>query len=353
MRNAINLFLILAISFTFSGCSKSRSFKELVLKDGIYYLKESTKPYSGKILERFPSGEDSLKARITNGVLDGDYTTYYKSGAVRDSMIYKTDTLIRKKSWNENGNRLLIPRSSLIIDKDWRCFLKTPDGKQIPFSGLTVDSNYVEYDVKWVRIVEYLNGDKDGILEKYNLNGKIDLKISYKNGKQNGQEISFFYDGSNYYSKWWKNGLLNGESIYYYGKGKIKSKEQWINGYKEGKTKNYFESGKVQFEANYSKDEMIGKGVWYNENGNKICEGQLLNNVREGLWIWFNENGSISSKAEYKDGNIKMKCKCCGQSYWSNEGWTSIIDLYNGWAATPIPRTSGEYCSERCASRCQ
>lgn len=322
MRNAISLFLILAISCTFSGCSKSRSFNELVLKDGIYYLKESTKPYSGKILERFPSGEDSLKARITNGVLDGDYTTYYKSGAVRDSMIYKTDTLIRKKSWNENGSRLLIPRSSLIIDKDWRCFLKTPDGKQITFSGLTVDSNYVEYETKHIRIVEYLNGDKDGILERYNLNGKIDLKKEYKGGKANGTELQYWENGKIRVKSCYNNDILNGENFVYFENGKIAAKRSWVNGKQEGKEIGYFENGKISGELTYLNGELEGKCVWYDENGNKTSE-----------YI-------------YHKGSYQKKCPCCNTEFWSKEGWSAENASYYA------RQNGGEYCCKKCALMC-
>ena len=331
MKDTTNFILVISILFLFSGCTKTRSFKDLEQNDGIYFLKDRTKPYTGKILEIYATGDDSIRALIIAGKLDGDYITYYKSGSVRDSMIYKSDTLIRKKSWNEKGSRLLVPRNILEIDNEWKCFEVASDGTKIAFSGLTVDSNYVEDNVKYVRLIEYLNGEKNGILERYYLNGKINLKKEYTKGIANGIEIGYFENGKIDFSCYYKNNLLEGESKSYFENGAISLKKSWKRGRLEGKCISFYKNGRIQYDANYFKGNRNGKCIWYDENGN------------------------ISTERNYHNGFYEMKCECCGKKYWSNEGWSSRPSMFfaRGWdEPTTFKEVEGVYCSKRCAFVC-
>lgn len=331
MKKTTNFIFVISILFFFSGCAKTKSFKDLEQEKGFYYLKGKTKLYTGKILEKYATREDSIKAYIKNGVLDGDFTTYYKSGSVRDSMIYKSDTLIRKKSWNENGSRLLVPRKILEIDNEWKCYEVAPDSTKIPFSGLTVDSNYVEDNVKYIRLVEYLNGEKNGILERYFLNGKINLKKEYLKGEANGMEIGYYENGKINYSCNYKNNKVEGENIIFYENGAISCKRFWKNGKQDGKYTSFYANGGIKYDANY------------------------INGDREGKCVWYDENGGITTERNYHNGYYEMRCECCGKKYWSNEGWSSRPSMFfaRGWdEPTTFKEVEGVYCCKKCAYVC-
>ena len=77
------LFLLLAFTLIFVSCKHKTSMSELILKDSLYYsAKDTLKPFTGEILNKYKSGEDSLVAVIDSGKFVGDYLTFHKNGLV-------------------------------------------------------------------------------------------------------------------------------------------------------------------------------------------------------------------------------------------------------------------------------
>jgi antitoxin component YwqK of YwqJK toxin-antitoxin module len=125
---------------------------------------------------------------------------------------------------------------------------KIGDNKDtILFTGIAVDSNNIEDGKKYIIEEECLNGELNGLMTKYYLNGKIYFTLKFKNGKRNGNEVS------------------------------------------------YYENGQKSGEGSYSNDEMDGKWIWYKENGNIDFEKEYKNGSYEkkcdccSKMFWSNE----------------------------------------------------------------
>ena len=72
-------FALLIIIFIFiNGCfGKKVSSNELQERNGLYYLVNKSKPFSGVIINRYPNGFVSSKIKIKNGKKEGKYTEYF------------------------------------------------------------------------------------------------------------------------------------------------------------------------------------------------------------------------------------------------------------------------------------
>jgi len=63
--------------------------KLMVKKDGVWFLKNSTVPYTGKFIDYFLNGKEQGDGTLKNGVADGIRTIYYTNGNKRYFYTYK------------------------------------------------------------------------------------------------------------------------------------------------------------------------------------------------------------------------------------------------------------------------
>ncbi|SVB98682.1 uncharacterized protein METZ01_LOCUS251536, partial [marine metagenome] len=86
LNKTLLIYFLLLLIF---GCSQSTDKTKTVVetaltnKDGLLYLSNSDKPYTGKVVGYYESGEKLFDGFYNTGVLVGYYTYYQKDGSVK------------------------------------------------------------------------------------------------------------------------------------------------------------------------------------------------------------------------------------------------------------------------------
>ena len=142
------------------GCPESVDYKDLVKRDGLYYKKFTTIPFTGKVTGQY-------QGKIRNGKKHGLWVGFWSNGQLMSKGTYKDG--------NQQGPNVSYHKNG-----------------QLWFKGTYKDGIW---DGKWVRYHEngqlhfkgtYKDGKSEGPWEYFNKDGTVDGKITgtYKNGKK-------------------------------------------------------------------------------------------------------------------------------------------------------------------------
>ena len=180
--------------------SKYVEFNELIDKNGIFYFKNDTEPYSGQVKGNF-SGD--MKNGLPSGVWEE----------------YNNGILISKSTYNKGGlEGLLINYYS---------------------NGSIKETGYVKNN-KWIgKHIEYYD------------NGIIREEKNYLDGKLEGNALLYFKNGKIKESKFYKSDKLNKEFLYYYNNGQLWIKSNYLNGKLNGDRFIYYEDGSLEKKETY------------------------------------------------------------------------------------------------------
>ena len=85
--------------------------KKLEEREGIYYVKDSDTPYTGKVYELYPSrtglptGEKEMEGNFKDGKRDGLWMAWHRNGQKKGEVNFKDGKLVEgsEKRWNEKG----------------------------------------------------------------------------------------------------------------------------------------------------------------------------------------------------------------------------------------------------------
>jgi len=92
------------------GCSKEPINIEttLVERDGIFYTKDTNKPYSGPVFSLYEGGEKKSEGNIKDGKGDGKWTLWYENGQKKSEGKFEDDKKDGLwKDYYENGQLYL------------------------------------------------------------------------------------------------------------------------------------------------------------------------------------------------------------------------------------------------------
>ena len=112
--------LIITALMLVVGCSKPEPINyntTLVQRDGVFYTKDTNKPYAGPVFSLNKNGQKRSEGTLKDGKKDGKWTLWF-SGYIdhngsddvgphyfkQDEGTYKDGKLIDFKEWDENGN---------------------------------------------------------------------------------------------------------------------------------------------------------------------------------------------------------------------------------------------------------
>jgi len=203
MKKILNFSVALFIAIVLFGCSSKPKLSDLVIKDGVYYVKDKTEPFTGKINEKYSNGKDSLIANIEKGKFNGVYISYYENGNMRDSILYDKGNVQNIKSWLENGSIKKTSKTELFKDKDGFTCIVDIKNDTLFFTGIAIDSNVKVSGEKLIEEETFSSGELNGPTTRYYSNGKKRLEGAYVKGVEDG--------------KWtWykKNGQVENERVY-------------------------------------------------------------------------------------------------------------------------------------------
>ena len=160
------LFPILISCNSYSGSSDKTVCvdTDALIRNGIIYLPNETKPFTGNNLCKYENGQIKSEGNYTDGKPDGKVIDWYENGQIEAEGNYKDGKPDGKVTgWFENGQIQTV--------------LNLKDGK---LDGKVIDW----YENGQIEAEEnYKDGKLDGKATYWHENGKIKGKVTFKGGK--------------------------------------------------------------------------------------------------------------------------------------------------------------------------
>ncbi|NLK63224.1 MAG: hypothetical protein GX287_07210 [Fusobacteria bacterium] len=95
------------LAFLLIGCSKEINYDQLENRGNTHYIIGSKKPYSGKAVIYYSTGEKKGISTFVSGKLNGEAITFYKNGKLQSKSNFKDNLPSGSHiSYDENGNVL-------------------------------------------------------------------------------------------------------------------------------------------------------------------------------------------------------------------------------------------------------
>ena len=73
--------------------SKSGDETTLIEKDGLMYLPDSDKAYTGEVFTNYENGQIAFKGEYRNGLKDGRFEDYYENGQTKKLINYDNNVI--------------------------------------------------------------------------------------------------------------------------------------------------------------------------------------------------------------------------------------------------------------------
>ncbi len=247
-------------------------------KDGIAYLPNENKPFTGKYEEFHSNGEKK-------------YVTIYDDGK-RKKGIY----------WDEKGEHEFehlvekYYKTSIVIEeKNGVSYLPNTDK---PYTGIS-EEYYASGRTKAKK--SYINGKQDGKQESWYENGQKEFEVCWKNGKHDGIEKYWHENGQKTaLDSYSKNGRDRTLTLFYEN-GQKATEMNYKNGKYNGLTTAWYENGQKSLEENYKDDEKDGTATFWHGNGQKGIETRYKNGKQNGVETSWDEDGKKIGDLTYKD----------------------------------------------------
>lgn len=124
--------------------------------------------------------------------------------------------------------------------------LRSNEGKWY-FQGKPFTGNAVSYynDKRKKEVIPFVEGQKNGVSQKWFSNGKLQKQIFYKNNKLEGEGKSWWEDGKLASKSFYVNGVGNGVQKEWHPNGKMAKITTLKNGVEEGLQQAWLENGKI------------------------------------------------------------------------------------------------------------
>jgi len=241
------LLLIVLPLLMIVGCSKPVEDSTLINKDGLMYITDSDKPYTGEVFTNYSTGEKEYQGTYENGLLI-QYSYLNKDGSIKEPV--NIETLI-----DRGGNLFEI-------------------NGQKPYTG----DIFELYPNGNKKLSGSLKGGKfDGELIEYYSNGQMLIKEMYVGGVKNGSYNSWFENGQKWTEGTFKNGEWDGLQTEWYENGQIIFEKIYNNGFEIKKKEwSYWGNGQKKEEVTFKDGKKDGLQTEWYKNGQKWTEGNLI-----------------------------------------------------------------------------
>ena len=248
MKKPLIILFSILISFNSYGVKLDFSLDtfcdqspKVQVRDGLFYLPNQQKPYSGENLCVYLSnGQYYSQGEIKKGLRDGKWTYWYENGEKKPDILYV-------------GGEVVKDLIDITIEKLY-------DNGQVEWSRTWKDS---KEDGKWSEWYEngqllfegnYIGGKKVGKWVEWYENGQIWIEKNYKEGNYDGKLTVWDSDGQKSLESYYIDGIKDGVSTSY-NDGLIWLVDVYKNGEKVKHT--YYQNGQIDTEASYKDGECI------------------------------------------------------------------------------------------------
>ena len=264
--------ILTAIFVFIVGCSQSEpvNFGLLEDRDGTYYLKGESKPFSGPVFSVAGFGSGST-GTILKGKFEGEFKSFFGDGQIRSLDTFK-DGLRDGKFEYFFSNGRVSSKGNYVNDKfDGKIEEFTWEGDPLTIhvyeNGVPITAtNYTYFDNGNLSYIENLKdgitsdeGVLDGVVTSYEEDGNLDFIETYKDGYLDGLVEEYGDNGLIFIREYYKKGRLDGQSTMFYQDGSetISTQGLYENGKRVGIWKSFDSSGNLEEEVTYENGKKI------------------------------------------------------------------------------------------------
>lgn len=272
--------------------------------------------------------EGGILAEInyTKGILDGDSLYYHPNGSIWKKVPFVHGAMHGTLQVFCNDGNLLWEQTFVQGQKEGEACRYWPRGQKLAAKECYAQDKLVEgcywdnfgnviaevHQGSGVRplfakegiaeMQEYRQGQQEGVVLRYDSQGKLSNKYSIKGGVKHGEELAYYPTQDStlqpQLSLHWHEGIIHGPVKSWYGDGTEESHREMSNNAKNGLAMAWYRDGSLMLLEEYAQDHLI-KGDYY-QRAEKIAVSQ----VREGSGIatLFDPNGAFLRKITYKNG---------------------------------------------------
>ena len=301
--------LIITALMLIVGCSKEPINYEttLVVREGVFYTKETNKPYSGPVFSLNENGRNKRESILEDGkmIIYKDIE-WYSNRQKKSEETYKNGKLDGfSTSWDKNNIKLY----SIWYVSGERNFSKDEFYKKD--ASLKEPINYEET----------LN-ERDGVFYTKDTNKPYSGQVFslYWDGKKSGEGTLKDGEKDGKWTWWYENGQKKREGTYksddgfrpfkdglwteWHENGQKRRETTYKDGGLDGLNTTWYENGQKGSEQTYKKNEPDGLHIEWYENGQKEWEGTYKKNEPDGLHTEWYENGQKKRELIIKYGNL-------------------------------------------------
>ena len=189
------LFLLSTLLILFACSSEKMNFSRLQDRNGLYYLVNEDKPYSGEVVS-YINGKPEFEGKIENGLRVGTWVYYYPSGQKKMEGDYKEGVRDGNwTTWKENGQQdaIEVYKYGKLLNNEDTVAQGSKDsvatqGRKPPEKEVVKKPLPVVWESLHGGPVKYLHGvPYTGAVVKYFKNGNIEFEGYFVGGKRSGK----------------------------------------------------------------------------------------------------------------------------------------------------------------------
>ena len=296
----VGLMSLASVVFFFGLSCSEREINSAKLQqrgDDLYYAVNEEKPYSGKVVETYESGQKRTERTFKNGKLHGLSIRWDSDGQNRYEISYKNGQKSGPcRTWYGNGQQ----------------------EKEGAYKGGKEYGRWVYWydDGQKQRECNYKDGILDGPWISWSDKGEHEKEGTYKGGKEYGQWVYWYANGQKQRECNYKDGILDGLWHSWYDKGNQEKEGAYKDGKEHGQWVYWYANGQKQRECNYKDGILDGPwDSWY-DKGNQEKEGAYKSGKEYGQWVYWYPNEQKWKEGRYKDGKQDGEW-----NYWTEDGW--------------------------------
>jgi antitoxin component YwqK of YwqJK toxin-antitoxin module/cytochrome c-type biogenesis protein CcmH/NrfG len=260
----------------------------------------------GPTIEYFANGAKRGETSYKSGVEDGYKISYHISGKIASEGWVKDDQQEQQFRFYSASGLLTSTEFYKAGDLDGYNTHYYPNGNikwDIRYWNSWIQ-HWTQYDSNGVVLSDMPLEKGDGPLLLKHFNGNTMTRSSYKNYLLNGPYEMFYYDGRRQFAGSYKNGQQIDSAIYWHYNGKPEAKGYYVLGQREGSWKYYTEEGNLREEETYVHGNLHGRDVIYNADGTleriiHFKEGRL-----HGPYQLYGPGGQLAVQLNYRNGQL-------------------------------------------------
>ena len=294
-----NLIISLLISFGFVNTSLAEICDEsdnVQNRNGVLFLPNQSKPYSGNNLCTFDNQQFKTKGIYNNGLKSGLWTKWQKNGikiseenftlGELKSKTFFSDLHYQKigKIYYSNGIESSKITWSYYPNLQMKFEQRSKNGQA---HGIQTD--WYENGQKMLE-GNFINGKAEGKVVKWYANGNKEDESNFKADEYDGKRTLWYENGQIELEGSYKDGMVDGNLKQWYENGQIREESDYIVGVRDGLMKTWYESGQIKQDRTYENNLAVGKVLEWYSNGQVKFDGFSKNNKPYGkqtLW-WSN-----------------------------------------------------------------